>query len=145
MSFLDDQVVINNSTIIMMAILFLVNKYIEKKYRINLPDTDLGKIDLMSDRIVDNVIKQETKFRLLWNRITGKKTTYTDAEALPSETRPDINKHVDDVALTTAKALSEMQLQLDNLQYKLKEAIPELDLSNGEEEIEVNDHAQETS
>jgi hypothetical protein len=47
---------------------YLVNKYIEKKYGLKLPQGDYEKIDYATDKLVDNFVKQEKKFGWLLGR-----------------------------------------------------------------------------
>ena len=124
MSLWTDPIVIPPITIVYMGLGFLANKIIDRKAGKHL--SDLERLDYVGDTLVNTSVKHGKKLK------GTVKAILREDEELPSETIPGIQQQVNDIILQDGQALADMQLQLDNLQYRLKEVIPNLDLSNGD-------------
>ena len=129
MSVWTDPIVIPPVTIVYMGLGFLINKIIDRKAGKHL--SDLERIDYVGDRLVNTSVKHGKKLR------GTVKAIMSDDKELPSETIPgidDVQQQINEIVITDGQALADMQLQLDNLQHKLLTALPNLDLSNGDDQ-----------
>jgi len=97
--------------------------------------TDLERLDYVGDKVVDTSVKQSKKFRGAIKAIMSDDDTRS-SDTIPEI--PDVQTQINDIILQDGQALADMQLQLDNLQHKLLAALPELDLSNGDQSDDLD-------
>ena len=129
MSVWTDPIVIPPVTIVYMGLGFLINKIIDRKAGKHL--SDLERANYVGDALVNTSVMHGKKLK------GTVKAIMSDDKELPSDSIPgidDVQQQINEIVITDGQALADMQLQLDNLQHKLLTALPDLDLSNGDDQ-----------